>query len=182
VKPNTAKGIDVGADGVETTVESDGGIEHGAGGGLQVKLAPTGSGGSGLELSADGLTVAAGRGLNIEDNSVHVELADDPGLEFDGGGEDARLRAKPNTAKGLDRTADGLEVKLQTDGLEFDGDGKVQHKKKSSVRTLHFANDANGGVFGWTDSDNVFHGWYSAMDVPLDTEDEGHVTSASAGS
>ena len=70
-----------------------------------MKLAPTGAGGSGLQVSADGLSVAAGRGLALEDNSLHVDLAADPGLEFDGDTETASLRVKVNAAKALARLA-----------------------------------------------------------------------------
>ena len=168
-KPDTTRGLDVDSSGLFVKVDDDGGLEHDANG-LRIKLAPTGAGGSGLGLSTDGLSVAAGRGLEIEDNSVHVELATDPGLEFDGSGEDGRLRAKPNTAKALQRTADGLEVVVTAnEGLEFESGGGLgmakpgQHAYTATTMRCSIYLDKNGRVMGWYKpiAEPPYDEWYS---------------------
>jgi hypothetical protein len=153
-KPDTARGLDVDASGLFAKVDADGGLEHDADG-LRVKLTPTGAGGSGLQVSADGLSVAAGRGLALEDNSLHVYLADDPGLEFDGTGEDAALRAKANTSKAITRTADGLEVVVEAnEGLEFESGGGLGLAKPGVYAHVmpvlcNLYLDKNGRIMGW---------------------------------
>jgi len=160
-KPDTARGIDVAADGIRAVLEADKGLEFGAGGGLAVKLdgsgglehdpdglrlklAPTGSGGSGLDVSVDGVKVAAGRGLEVEDNSVHVDLAEDPGLEFDSSGEDGRLRVKPDTDSGLEVDGSGVKVKIDV-GLEFSS-GALRAKVNTTCGLQVNSNGIEGKV------------------------------------
>jgi len=52
--------------------------------------------------------------------------------------------------------------------------------KRSPALRAAFAHKPTRSFLGPTATE--FHGWYSSMDVPLDTEDEGHVASAAEGS
>jgi len=82
----------------------------------------------------DGATLAAlqhaagGPGITVDDTTdpfepkISVDLADPSGLEFDAGGDDGRLKAKPDTARGLDLDGSGIFIDLAaTPGLEFSG-------------------------------------------------------------
>lgn len=63
------------------------------------------------------VSLTAGAGLLDTGGTWSVELATDPGLEFDAGGDGGRLRAKVDTAGGLQRVAAGLGVLLDGDSL-----------------------------------------------------------------
>jgi hypothetical protein len=52
--------------------------------------------------------VGAGAGIDVTENKVSVDLATDPGLEFDAAGDEGQLRVKPDGARGLSRNADGV--------------------------------------------------------------------------
>lgn len=66
--------------------------------------------------------ITAGAGLVKTGSVLDVELAVDPGLEFDVSGTAGKLRAKVDTTRGLGRDAAGLFISLATNpGLQFSG-------------------------------------------------------------
>jgi urease beta subunit len=66
--------------------------------------------GNGLTKTLNTMNVGAGNGIAVASDSVAVDLASNPGLQF----TDGKLDAKPNTAKALGKDADGLYVKIDT--------------------------------------------------------------------
>ena len=68
-------------------------------------------------------SLTAGAGLLETGSTWSVELATDPGLEFDAGGDSGRLRAKVNPTGGLERVAAGLGILLNGDSLSLSGSG-----------------------------------------------------------
>lgn len=68
-----------------------------------------------------------GNGIDITGASISVDLATNPGLQFNSG----ELEFLPDTARGLNKDGVGAFVKLAaagsgTGGLEFDGSGDIQ--------------------------------------------------------
>jgi hypothetical protein len=68
-------------------------------------------------------SLTAGAGLLETGSTWSVELATDPGLEFDAGGDGGRLRAKVNSTGGLERVAGGLGILLNGDSMALSGAG-----------------------------------------------------------
>jgi hypothetical protein len=67
--------------------------------------------------------LTAGAGLLDTGSTWAVELATDPGLEFDAVGDAGKLRAKVNPTGGIERVAAGLGVLLNGDSLSLSGSG-----------------------------------------------------------
>lgn len=71
----------------------------------------------------------AGAGLLKTGNTVEVELATNPALEFDAVGVGGKLQVKVDGTRGTARDANGLYVKIDTTkAIEFDGDGELSVK------------------------------------------------------
>jgi hypothetical protein len=68
-------------------------------------------------------SVVGGAGILKTGNTLEVELATDPGLEFDAVGDGGKLRAKVNSTGGLERVAAGLGILLNGDSLALSGSG-----------------------------------------------------------
>ena len=52
--------------------------------------------------------VFPGPGIDVDGSRVSVDLADDPGLEFDAAGDAGKLRVLPDGTRGLSRDANGV--------------------------------------------------------------------------
>lgn len=91
--------------------------------------------GSGLTLTGNTFDIGDGPGILVNADSIEVELATNPALEFDAGGAAGKLRFKPDTSRGLNRDSAGAYVAISaTPGLEF------------SAGLLQVLVDPNGGV------------------------------------
>lgn len=66
--------------------------------------------GDGLDLTASEFSVIGYEGIVVDGNGVSVELATDPGLEFDAAGAAGKLRAKAGTY--IDVDSNGISVDL----------------------------------------------------------------------
>lgn len=94
----------------------------------QFNGAGTYMGGAGLTLTGNVFAVGDGPGILVNADSIEVELATDPALEFDAGGAGGKLRFKPDTSRGMNRDASGAYVAISaTPGLEFSS-GLLQAK------------------------------------------------------
>jgi hypothetical protein len=91
--------------------------------------------GAGLTKTGNTIDAVGGAGILASADSLDIELATDPALEFDVGGAGGKLRFKPDTSRGLNRDAAGAYVALAaTPGLQF------------SAGLLSVLVDPNGGV------------------------------------
>jgi hypothetical protein len=91
--------------------------------------------GAGLTKTGNTLDVGDGAGILVNADSIEVELATDPALEFDAGGAAGKLRVKVDTSRGVNRDAAGVYVAISaTPGLEF------------SAGLLQVLVDPNGGI------------------------------------
>jgi hypothetical protein len=97
--------ISRGSSGIGLNLASDPGLEDSSG--LRVKIPADG----GLARDSSGLSVVVGPGLEIDgSNQVTVDLATDPGLEFNS--DDLRVKIK--TDGGVVRDSDGLSIAAAT--------------------------------------------------------------------
>lgn len=69
------------------------------------------------------VSLTAGAGLLDTGGTWSVELATDPGLEFDAGGDAGKLRVKVLSTGGIDRLSSGLSVKLNGTSLSSGASG-----------------------------------------------------------
>lgn len=91
--------------------------------------------GTGLTKTGNVIDAVGGAGILASADSLDIELATDPALEFDVGGAGGKLRFKPDTSRGLARDAAGAYVAISaTPGLEF------------SAGLLQVLVDPNGGI------------------------------------
>jgi hypothetical protein len=124
----------VDADGVGVTLEETGGLEFGAGGGIQIKPDPTKPS---IDTSADGV-------------SVKINECDG-GLEHN----EAGLQVKADFNRGIEADGDGVYVKISSDeGLEYEGDGGLGLGPPGPFAYMAEAScslylDKNGRIMGW---------------------------------
>lgn len=86
--------------------------------------------GAGLTKTGNTLNVGDGPGILVSADKIEVELATNPGLEFDAGGDAGKLRWKPDTTRGLNRDASGAYIVLATSnpGVRFTIGGELDAK------------------------------------------------------
>jgi hypothetical protein len=134
VKANNSEAVHVDADGVGVTLEDAGGLEFGAGGGIQIKPDPTKPS---IDTSADGV-------------SVKINECDG-GLEHN----EAGLQVKADFNRGIEADGDGVYVKITPDeGLEYEGDGGLGLGPPGPFAYMAEAScslylDKNGRIMGW---------------------------------
>lgn len=126
-------------------------------GGVWVQFTGAGQINAGDGLSKDGNTidVNAGDGISIVADYVTVALdGSNPGLEFTGTTPDKTLGVLVNTAAGLDITASGVEVDVETDGaIVFDGvNGGLEINLETTNPTLDIVSNELGVKFSTTAS------------------------------
>jgi len=82
--------------------------------------------GAGLDKSGNTIFVGNGDGIKVNADSIEVEVsATNPGLEFEGTSPNKTLAVQVSSTGGLQKTASGVEVKLDDtpDTLDVDADG-----------------------------------------------------------
>lgn len=97
----------------------------------------------------------AGAGLSLTGSQFDVELADDPGLEFDQGGAAGRLRAKVYANGGLQRDSNGLSLKLDGDSMSVGASGvkaavPTKANKAGNPQTTNGDNQTTGLTITYT--------------------------------
>lgn len=110
--------------------------------------------GEGLSKDGNTLNVNAGDGIEIASDRVTIDLASTPGLELSGTTPDAELSVLANTAAGIQITASGVEVNLESDGaLVFDGvNGGLEVNLETTDPTLEIASNELGVKYSTTAS------------------------------
>lgn len=125
-----------------------------AGGGTATITISGGGGGGGTYTAGDGLTLTVAEfsvigheGIVVDGSGVSVELATDPGLEFDAAGAAGKLRAKAGTY--IDVDSNGISVDL-TEIAGYSGASAFQIIKHESG-TLGWGNYTAGTGISITD-------------------------------
>jgi hypothetical protein len=91
--------------------------------------------GTGLTKTGNTIDAVGGAGILASADSLDIELATDPALEFDAGGAAGKLQFKPDTSRGLAKDAAGAYVAISaTPGLTF------------AAGLLEVLDDPNGGI------------------------------------
>ncbi|ANB91781.1 hypothetical protein MOVS_07110 [Moraxella ovis] len=122
VKPDSMKGVEVGAGGVAVKIDTDKGVKFGGDGKIEVNLAPN----KGLEFdqangNGKGIAVKAGDGIEVNAKGVN---------------------AKPNKAKGVTVDDQGIAVNIHDEGgLKFEGDQGISIKLKDGDNPLFVDGD-----------------------------------------
>jgi hypothetical protein len=112
---------------------------------IQFTGAGTVNAGDGLDKSGNTIFVGNGDGIQVNANSLEVELtATTPGLELTGTSPDKTLQVAADGAHGIIRGASGMEIEIDDspDTLDVDGDGL----KVVGVPSLFKVNDTAVGA------------------------------------
>jgi len=137
VKPDTTKGIDVGAAGVRIDLATDPGLQF-TGGDLAVKpnaakaivveaagvgVVANAAKAIAVDASGVGVVANAAKGIAVDADGVQLKIVDGAeGLEWDAG----TLRTKPDTSKAINYSDDGICLVIDTNYLEFNA-GTLRH-------------------------------------------------------
>jgi len=191
VKPDTSKGIDVGASGVRVDLATvpgllfssgDLAVKPNAAKAIIVETAGVGvvaNAAKAIAVDASGVAVVPNeaKGIAVDANGVQLKILDGiEGLEWDAG----TLRTKPDTTKAINYSADGLCLVLDTTHLEFNA-GSLRHKLQGQNVTKIAIYEDGGNL--------ATRVWKGGVEIPsspnnnviMEFDTAGQITDASYG-